>query len=142
MRAEFRGIWDRLSDFFGKDAMPSMEEYIEIDRQDMDTQELTDTEIVQSVRSDNTPDTDSDEDLEIVGGDVAATSAEPSRPPTIHEAFKALDVLKRFATSIDECPSDVIDLGDRYETFLLSEMPKRQRQSKIDDFFVGPVNQS
>ena len=136
---EFRNIWDRLSDFFGADVMPTMEEYVDVDSTDMGTQELSDAEIVESVRStaDNAPDDSGDEDVIVVGDAAASTSAAENPCPTIHEAFKAIDVLKRFASSVVDCPSRIFDLGDEYETFLQSEMPKRQRQTTIDEFFVS-----
>uniref|UniRef100_A0A3B3SWE0 HTH CENPB-type domain-containing protein n=1 Tax=Paramormyrops kingsleyae TaxID=1676925 RepID=A0A3B3SWE0_9TELE len=112
---EFRNVWDRLKDFFGADAI-----------NDTGTKEqLTDAEIVESVRAETT----------LAGTSDGSSTSTENPPPTIHDAFKALDVLKRFALTVPECPSDIIDLGDQYENFLVCEMPKRMRQTTLDDFF-------
>ena len=135
---QFRNIWNRLTRIFGEGVLASLEDYVDIDAGTVGTQELTDAEIVESVKSAATSVLDHDsEDEDVEESDAVSTDdTSADVPPTIHEAYRALDIMKRFALSVEDCPPHVMELGDKYETFLLGEMPKRLKQTTIDDFFV------
>ena len=48
---QFRNVWERLAEIFGSDAMPSLEKYINVDAELGSTQQMTDAEIVDSVKN-------------------------------------------------------------------------------------------
>ncbi|XP_038076054.1 tigger transposable element-derived protein 4-like [Patiria miniata] len=132
---QFRNIWNSLADIFGQDRIPSLGDYVDIDAEcGGNTQELTDEDIVKFVTSGNVT-SDMDAEGAKSNGSANEVPSEPAPPPSIHEAFKALDVIRRFALSSEVLPASLIDFGDRVETFLVAEMPKRMKQSQITDFF-------
>ena len=124
-------------DIFGQKRIPSRGDYVNIDVEvGGNTQELTDEEIIKSVRSRNADSDTEDEDVEPTSsGSVDEIPSDPAPPPSIHDAFKALDVIRRFALSTEIFPANLLDFGDHVETFLMAEMPRRMKQSQIMDFF-------
>ena len=76
------------------------------------------------------------EDVEPTGnGRVDGDPCDPVLPHSIHDAFKALDVIRHFALSTEVFPANLIEFGDHVETFLMAEMPRRMKQLQITDFF-------
>lgn len=122
-RQEFRSIWERLSDPCGE--LPSLDEYIAIDDNDECCEVLTDSELVAffTKTPEEPAETEADDDLE---------TEEP--PPTLRAVFKAVDLIRRYNMNT-ECPDDFSIFMDRYESFLMREMPKHLKQSAITDFF-------
>jgi len=132
---QFRNVWERLAEIFGSDAMPSLEKYINVDAELGSTQQMTDAEIVDSVKnvSDDTGDVD---DVDIVDLEDSGETYIPNAPPTIREAFSALDVMRRYCLSVEDCPDNIMEYNDRFESFLMHQMPKSLRQSNITDYFA------
>ena len=86
---------------------------------------LTDKEIVARVKATNTCSDDDAED-----GEEAEVI---QKPPSLREAFQAVDVIRRFNFTSD-CPEEFNTFIDRYETFLMRELPKYHQQILITDF--------
>uniref|UniRef100_A0A8C4X0K6 DDE-1 domain-containing protein n=1 Tax=Eptatretus burgeri TaxID=7764 RepID=A0A8C4X0K6_EPTBU len=124
---QFCNIWERLAEIFGSDAMPSLEKYINVDAELGSTEQMTDAEIVDSVKnvSDDTGDVDN---VDIVDLEDSGETYIPNAPPTIREAFSTLDVMRRYCLSVEDCPDNIMEYNDRFESLLMHQMPKSLRQ--------------
>uniref|UniRef100_A0A8C4QV77 HTH CENPB-type domain-containing protein n=1 Tax=Eptatretus burgeri TaxID=7764 RepID=A0A8C4QV77_EPTBU len=127
---QFRNVWERLAEKFGSDVMPSLEKYINMDAELGSTQQMTDAEIVDSVKnvSDDTGNVD------IVDLEDSGETYIPNAPPIIREAFSALDVMRQHCLLVEDCPDNIMEYNDRFESFLMHRIPKSLRQSNITDY--------
>ncbi|XP_060788774.1 tigger transposable element-derived protein 4-like [Neoarius graeffei] len=136
-RREFRNVWDRLREFLGERMPENMDDYLDIDADENEVYEvMTDQEIVESVQSLAS----ADSDVEIAGdeGDGPADegATEPPPPPSVKVTSDAVDVIRRFALTMPESSDtdDVFKLAQKMEILLTNEAPKRLKQSSILDF--------
>ena len=65
-----------------------------------------------------------------------STEPEPAPPPTVAEAYKAIDCIRRFtlSSSSEKC-EDILRMSEVFEKFVLSETQKRTKQTEITDYF-------
>ena len=122
---EFRNIWSSLERIFGD--IPSMSNYIDIDTECDVTSVLTDEEIIAEIREQNSADEPALDE---------STEPEPAPPPTVAEAYKAIDCIRRFtlSSSSEKC-EDILRMSEVFEKFVLSETQKRTKQTEITDYF-------
>ena len=74
----------------------------------------------------------SDADDKSSDDEIDTDLAEPS--PTVHDTYKALRTLRRFSDESQGCPTNVFQIVDRVESFIMAEVPNRLKQSKLDSF--------
>ncbi|XP_041469439.1 tigger transposable element-derived protein 4-like [Lytechinus variegatus] len=119
---EFRNIWDRLTDILAN--VPPLDDYIDVDNNIECHEELTDAEIVASIKT-------SPEDPE---EDPVEDESSVTDPPTLKQAFAAIDTIRRYNLA-NECSEEYGSYVDRYESYLMSQLQNRQKQTSITDFF-------
>ncbi|XP_060759521.1 tigger transposable element-derived protein 4-like [Neoarius graeffei] len=141
-RREFRNVWDRLRKFLGERMPENMDDYLDIDADENEVYEvMTDQEIVESVQSLAS----ADSDVEIAGdegdGPADERAAEPLSPPSVKATYDAVDVIRRFALTMPESSDtdDVFKLAQKMPILLTNEAPKRLKQSSILDFVQSEV---
>lgn len=114
----FKNVWGRLVDIYGESTVPSLDKYVDIDANDTDTvQELTDAEIITLVREQETADVS---DGETTGSD------DTSPLPTVHDALKSLDTIRRFTMSMEDrsTVNYLLAIAQEFESAFMQEMPK------------------
>lgn len=122
----FENIWARLTDLI--DNAPPLDDYIDVDENAECHEELNDDEIVSAIKTSQEDDPQDDPE------DESEEDIVMKEPPTLKDAFAAVDTIRHFHLT-RECPAE--DFGlllDRCDSYLMGQF-ERQKQTVITKYF-------
>uniref|UniRef100_A0A4W3IPE2 HTH CENPB-type domain-containing protein n=1 Tax=Callorhinchus milii TaxID=7868 RepID=A0A4W3IPE2_CALMI len=126
---QFQNIWDCLAQIYGS-LIPSLDEYVDVDMDDTkDTRELSDQDIMSLVSDEADANCPSDE--------MEGSELGDSTPfvPTVSDAYHALDIVRRFSMTVESPADEILELADKFEAVVMSEVPKRMKQKIIAEYY-------